>query len=83
MLIPMEVPYRSIFSRAYSNTSASAHSGIASIKAFIIRQTRCDRDGILPAKGESTSAYLIKNMTGAERIVQAQEIKAASANAVP
>jgi hypothetical protein len=38
---------------------------------------------ILLAKGEDASTYLIKNMTGAERIVQPQEIIAASANAVP
>jgi hypothetical protein len=38
---------------------------------------------ILPARDEWASAYLIKNMTGAERVVKAQDIKAASANAVP
>jgi hypothetical protein len=38
---------------------------------------------ILSATGEDASTYLIKNMTGAERIVQPQEIIAASANAVP
>jgi hypothetical protein len=38
---------------------------------------------ILSARGEDASTYLIKNMTGAERIVQPQEITAASANAVP
>jgi hypothetical protein len=38
---------------------------------------------ILSARGEDSSTYLIKNMTGAERIVQPQEIIAASANAVP
>jgi hypothetical protein len=38
---------------------------------------------ILSAKGEDSSTYLIKNMTGAERIVQPQDIQAASADAVP
>ncbi len=38
---------------------------------------------ILPARGGRASAYLIKNMTGAERAGKAQDIKAASANAVP
>jgi hypothetical protein len=38
---------------------------------------------ILSATDEDSSTYLIKNMTGAERIVQPQEITAASANAVP
>jgi hypothetical protein len=38
---------------------------------------------ILSARGEDASTYLIKNMTGAEQIVQSQEIKAASANALP
>jgi hypothetical protein len=38
---------------------------------------------ILAATNEDASTYLIKNMTGAERIVQPQEITAASANAVP
>jgi hypothetical protein len=38
---------------------------------------------ILPARDECASAYLIKNMTGAEWVVKAQDIKAASANAVP
>jgi hypothetical protein len=38
---------------------------------------------ILPARDERASAYLIKNITGAERVVKAQDIKAACANAVP
>jgi hypothetical protein len=38
---------------------------------------------ILPARDERTSAYLIKTMTGAERLVKPHDIKAASANAVP
>jgi len=38
---------------------------------------------ILSATDEDASTYLIKNMTGAERIVQSQDIKAASADAVP
>jgi hypothetical protein len=38
---------------------------------------------ILSATDEDASTYLIKTMTGAERIVQPQEITAASANAVP
>jgi hypothetical protein len=38
---------------------------------------------ILSATDEDASTYLIKNMTGAERIVQPQDIKAASADAVP
>jgi hypothetical protein len=38
---------------------------------------------ILPARGEDSSTYLIKNMTGVERMVQSQDIKAASAYAVP
>ena len=38
---------------------------------------------ILPARDERTSAYLIKSMTGAERVVKPQDIKAASANALP
>jgi hypothetical protein len=38
---------------------------------------------ILSATDEDASTYLIKNMIGAERIVQPQDIKAASADAVP
>jgi hypothetical protein len=38
---------------------------------------------ILPTHDERTSAYLIKTMTGAEQVVKPQDIKAASANAVP
>ncbi len=38
---------------------------------------------ILSATDEDAFTYLIKNMTGAERIVQSQDIKAASADAVP
>ena len=38
---------------------------------------------ILPDQDERTSAYLIKNMSGAERVVKPQDIKAASADAVP
>src|SRR4051812_28642297 len=38
---------------------------------------------VLPSEDQRMPAYLIKTMTGAERIVRPQEIKAASANAVP
>jgi hypothetical protein len=38
---------------------------------------------VLPSDDQRKSAYLIKAMTGAERIVRPQDIKAASANAVP
>ena len=38
---------------------------------------------ILSVRDERTSAYHIKTMTGAERVVKAHDIKAASANAVP
>lgn len=43
-VIPIDVPCRSIFSRSASNVSLSAHSGRASIKAFIILHTRCECD---------------------------------------
>ncbi len=38
---------------------------------------------ILSARDRDTPAYLIKTMTGTERVVEPQEIKAAAANAVP
>ncbi len=39
--------------------------------------------GVLTVINEGTSAYIIKDMTGAERVVKPQDIKAASADAVP
>jgi Zn-dependent protease len=40
LVIPIVMPYRSIFSRSASNVSWSAHSGRAPIRAFLILQTR-------------------------------------------
>jgi hypothetical protein len=38
---------------------------------------------ILPVRDERASAYLIKNMTGAVRVVKAQDVRAVSANTAP
>ena len=38
---------------------------------------------VLPSGDKNTPAYLIKTMTGSERVVKPQDIKAAAANAVP